>query len=407
MTASLGDLTQIPVSTNPTQGLPALGDVQVTLYNQDITNLVYVSYQAWFKAGAFNSIPIQPLTSITISAKRAIYVAATVAGVAPLMVLPEGSQANPSPAQIAAQINTLGLATAGNQVAGTAAINNPAYGPSTLARQITQETNIPDNIAATGVPLLNLKSATTLANAQAIAAGATFNCPAVLGINQPAYNLHVTATAGAGSTKGYYQVSVKWVDTASGYVVQFDQYVAWMSASTVPNTLTTVIYGPTDADQVQVSITNLDSIAMTVNTAFIIISSRANYSTDSIYQFWPAGGNMPGVPNFQIAASQPAPTQRIIFSLTRSLGAGVTTTPDYALPVYAGNVYVFFRGTGSNNWNVYMIDQFSGLVTIQAFNLSSGNNASALMILPRSPITLNIQNGGSVSGTLWLEIIGV
>ena len=394
MTATLGDLTQIPVTKVPTQGLPKLGDVSVTLYNQDLTNVVYISYQQWFAPGAGNCVPIQPLTSITISAKRAIYVAALVGGVLPLMVLPEGSQAQPSPAQIAAQINALGLAK-------DTSVNNPAFGPSTLAQQVTQQTVIPNNIATTGVPALNLKSTTQLASAQTITAGSTANLTAVTGINQPAYNLHITATSGASSTKPWYTVTIKWVDTASGNVVQVDVYTAFMSSTS--GALSTIIAGPTDADQIQVAVTNNDTVTMTVNLAFFVLSSRTNYTTDIIYQFW-TSGTQPPVATFQLGASISVPTSKVLFSVSRTLGIGLTTTPDYALPTYSGAVTVHFDGTASNNWDVIFTDQFTGAIMHRQTYTGPPAVGNITVQWPRTPITLRFINNGSVLGTLNCEV---
>lgn len=387
MAAALGDLTQIPVTQQPTQGLPRLGDVNVTLYNQDITNVVYISYQQWFKPGGGNSVPIQPLTSITISAKRAIYVAALVGGVASLMVLPEGSQAQPSPAQIATQINALGLMkdTTGQT------INTTAGGTTTAVN------GVPAGISTTGVPLLNLKSTQQIANALAITAGTTTALTAITGINQPAYNLHVTATAGAASTKPVYTVTLKWIDTLSGFTIQVDSFSSFMSGTS--NVMSIVIAGPTDADQLQVSITNNDTVTMTVNTAFFILSSRVNYNSDICYQFWTTAG-MPAVPTFQLGPAVPVPSEKILFSLSRTVGIGVTTTPLYALPVYSGPVFFHFDGGASNNWDIAFIEQTTGTVNLRQSITAAPPTVNIMCLFPRSPVGVQFTNNGSVLASM-------
>jgi hypothetical protein len=327
------------------------------------------------------------------------------------MLLPEGSQANPSPAQIAAQINALGLMkdTTGQNintnVTGVAkdASILPLAKDTTLAAQTSGGQTIAGNIAASGAPLLNLKSTSQPANALAIAAGVTTALTAVTGINQPAYNLHLTCTAGASSTKPWYTVTLKWVDTTSGFVVQVDAYTAFMSGTA--NVLSTVIAGPTDADQLQVSVTNNDTVGMTVNTAFIIVSSRL-YNMDYIYQFWTTAA-MPAIPTFQIGAAVQVPTQKILFSVNRAVGIGVTTSPDYAMPVYAGPVQVHFDGTGSNNWDIRFTDQLTGTFIHRQTYTGAPALGNVSSIFPRSPITCNITNNGSVSGTANLEVTAV
>jgi hypothetical protein len=413
-TTRLGDFTS--ETLNPKIPVPiwsGQNGVMLTLANQDLVNSVTIARRNNFVIGGSNAASIPPLGSITIDGSRTVWALAPT-GTADLLIFPGGGNWAPSPAQVAAQIQLLGLATASNQVAGTNAINNPGYGPvttanpgllSTLAQQVTQQTAIPNNIAATGVPLLNLKSATTLATSQSIAAGATFTAAAITGINQPAYNLHLTATTTGVPTKPWYTVTLKWIDTASGFTVQFDQFTAFMSS--VSAALSTVIYGPADADQLIVSVTNNDTVAMTLNTAYIIISSRSNYTDDRMYQFWPAGGNMPSIPTFQIAAAQPVPTQKIIFSVNRSVGVGVTTAPDYAMPVYQGLAFVLFSGTGSNSWDTVFTDQVTGTIIHRVTFTGAPALGNTQIILPRAPVTMHITNNGTVAGTANCEVTAI
>lgn len=406
----LGDFFSVQLGPKlPVPVVNAVPGQTVTLANQDLVNNVTISRNNNVAGGAV----IPPLGSVTVAMDKTIWGTAP-AGTLPLLVFPGGGNWAPSPAQVAAQINALGLAKDTTLQGTTSAVNAPAFGPAkdttvnlvntTLGApaQDSIRTAIPNNIAITGVPALNLKSATQAANAQSIAAGATFTPAAITGINQPAYNLHLTATAGASSTKPWYTVTVKWIDTASGFIVQFDQFTAFMSS--VSNALSTVIYGPADADQMQIAITNNDTVAMTLNTAYVIISSRTNYTADSFYQYFTSAA-MPAVPTFQIAASAPVPAQKIIFSLSRTVGVGVTTTPDYALPGYAGPVAIGFRGVSSNQWHMQITEQFTGTI-MYSFDFSAGNTLNALWQLPRAPCTLSVTNNGTVLGTINVEIVG-
>lgn len=378
-----------------------------TLANNDQTNQVFVSTNPGVKSTDSDAIPVQPLGTIPIDPTLTSYIVSAGPSVQ-CFLMPGGGTWAPSPAQVAAQINALGLmkdstGTAINGNVTGVAKDATVTGVSKDTTVSNLGTTIPANIGTTGAPGLNLKTTTTLATAQAIAAGATFTAAAITGINQMAYNLHLTGTAGGASTKPWYTVTVKWVDTASGLTVQFDQFTAFMSS--VANALTTVIYGPTDADQLVVSVTNNDTVGMTLNSAFVIISSRNNYTTDQMYQFF-TSGNMPTIPTFQIAASAPVPSQKIIFSLSRTVGVAVTTTPDYALPGYSGQVAIGFRGVASNQWNLTMTEQFTGTI-LYSFDIASANTLNALWILPRAPVTIKFTNNGSVLGTMNCEIVGV
>jgi hypothetical protein len=378
----LGDFFSIPLG--PKLAVPIINGISgqmVTLANQDLLNNVTISRNNTVAGGAI----IPPLGSVTVDMSKTIWGLAP-ANTLPLLVFPGGGNWAPSPAQVAAQINALGLAKETTQAAQTS-------GGLTIA----------GNIAAAGAPPINLKSTTQIANALAITAGTTTALTAVTGINQNAYNVHLTCTAGGASTKPWYTVTLKWIDTASGFTVQVDAYTAFMSSTS--NVLSTVISGPTDADQLQVSVTNNDTVTMTVNVGFVIISSRF-YNQDYIYQFWTTAA-MPAIPTFQIGAAVQVPTQKILFAVNRTVGVGVTTTPDYALPVYAGPVQVHFDGTGSNNWDIEFTDQLTATFNHRQTYTGAPALGNVQTIFPRSPITCHFTNNGAVAGTMSCEVTAV
>lgn len=129
------DFTQIPVGPNPIQVCPPLGKEEtVTLYNQDIANIVYVSRSISFALGSGVSIPIQPLTSAVLSASAALYAVAPP-NTAQLVIIPEANTLSPSPAQIAAQISLSGINSSAPkfvQTLGTFAAG-AAWGPINVA----------------------------------------------------------------------------------------------------------------------------------------------------------------------------------------------------------------------------------------------------------------------------------
>jgi hypothetical protein len=115
MTQPLGGFTQIPVGPVPVQICPPLGQGQsVTIYNQDVNNVVTIGTSPGITPDASNGVPLQPLTPGTFPASKALYGVAP-AGTASLVIIPEGGTLSPSPAQIAAQIAASGLATAALQ----------------------------------------------------------------------------------------------------------------------------------------------------------------------------------------------------------------------------------------------------------------------------------------------------
>jgi hypothetical protein len=92
----------------------------VLIYNADLTNVAYAGYSN--SIGVSTSTAIQPLTCVIMDGTRQIYGFCPTATVY-LNVTPGGSYQSPSPAQVAAQISALGLATAALQNTQNNSIN--------------------------------------------------------------------------------------------------------------------------------------------------------------------------------------------------------------------------------------------------------------------------------------------
>jgi hypothetical protein len=91
----LPQITQVPVTTQ--SGLawsaqPNSTDV-VTLWNQDLNNIVYVGFTNTVSANGPNTLPISPNMSFQLPAKNPIYVIGASNGIKPLVIIP--GSANP------------------------------------------------------------------------------------------------------------------------------------------------------------------------------------------------------------------------------------------------------------------------------------------------------------------------
>lgn len=382
-----------------------------TLANNDQVNPVWVGVSPGLKANDSGTVQVAPLGSIPVDPTLTSYVV-SAGPLVQCFLMPGGGTWAPSPAQVAAQINALGLmkdSTGGainTNVTGVSKDVTVSLVNTTLGApaQDSIRTAIPNNIAATGVPLLNLKNVLQNVAGTVITAGSTNTYTTITGITQPSFNLHITATSNAAATKPWFTVRLNWIDTSTGLVVQVDAFTSFMSNTS--NVLTTVISGPTDADSLQIQVTNNDTLSMTVNQLFVFMSSRPNYTTDFYYHFW-VGGSMPNIVGFQNGASDSFPTNRVIFDISRTLGIGLTTTPAYTLPSYAGNASITFSGTGSNQWTVVMTNVVTGTLFWQVVTGGSGILNPLPIILPRMPLKIAFTNNGSVSGTMNCEITAV
>jgi hypothetical protein len=365
-------MTQIPVTTHATQALPALGGGVVTLYNSDLTNVAYVSYSQWFAPGAPNSVPIQPLANATLDASKAIYVAGLVAGQGPLFVAPGGTQLQPSPAQVAAQIGALGLAT--------------------LSQQITQQTAIPNNMAVTGIPLLRLNSPIDSATNQPVAAGATAT-KGPYTMTQIGFYLWVAINVNASATVPFFIVTLNWTDASTGFQMNQDTFV-------LPGAATGqqfAIFGQVFSNQLTITFNNNDTLAGSYS--FQLISTSQVHSVE------------PTILCEQltklVVPGYPGPTQNIDAGLVFATQIGVNPGGNQSriVPVYTGEVLsiVTEQGVGSGNATYKM----TPAVTLYGFNsaevVDGTNTISGGVVpyqtrlkLPRTAMFTNYANAGSV-----------
>jgi len=93
----MANVLQIPVpSRNAALVWPARSDPSVNtilLINQDLNNVIYIGQQQSITAGGQNTIPVPPNGSISVDPASPWYVIGAVAGISPLVMVPNG-QAN-------------------------------------------------------------------------------------------------------------------------------------------------------------------------------------------------------------------------------------------------------------------------------------------------------------------------
>lgn len=395
MSTPLGDMTTIPVGLQPIQALPPLGDnSSVVIYNQDLTNVIYASYSRWFQPGAANSVPIQPLTFATLSARRAIYLGATTA-VLPAVVVPEGTQLQPSPAQIAAQISALGLAT--------------------LSEQINQNTSIPNNISTTGVPLLTQSTVLLNLGAQGIAASGSFQSSQIA-TNQIGYELLlVPAYPVTNGNNPFIYVVVGWWDSISGLLVDKQSFVTCVNSHTGINSLPTRIKGPSKADQVQITIYNQDTTQGIGCTIVLTANSRV-LSQD--YIDWPVDQSENGasiiIPGHTLAGTILPDTRTIAIASNTSLAA--SAQDGWLIPPHSGVAYlnILESGVAAGNiavsWQPLPSSIYSTPTPWLVNDVLGAGDPDKLnypqVIMPNAPTQLNIKNNGTVPANYVAMITG-
>lgn len=230
-------------------------------------------------------IPVPPLGSITLSSTREIWVSSPAT--AALLVLPGGSNWTPSPAQVAAQISALGLATASNQGTqiGQATTGNTNTG-NTVTNTGTTATNVANLTTGGnpgGIPHLRGTDNFGTATGQTIATGVNAILINGTAITKPGFEavfqLNIPAAAG---TVPFAILQVLWQDSATGLQVGSKQYVL-TSGNGPANVLTYYLSGPCRGNQIVLKLRNQDP-AQTLTVTWAFNQTSHTYLVDRLLQ---------------------------------------------------------------------------------------------------------------------------
>jgi hypothetical protein len=259
-------------------------------------------------------------------------------------------------------------------------------------------------IAATGVPLLTGKALVFNPGIQVIAAGGQY-VPGTKTFTQPGFEIFTGAFSNAASATPYVSLELAWTDSSSGVIIMRDTYI--IAGGSVVSSWLTLINGPTAADTVFITATNLDG-AHSVNLVLIVLQNSRVYDHDVM--IWDntgnAGNSIPGV----TLANLPNDNS----SLGNVSGA--------ALP--ANSTVSFLCGPGYGDWITLSLALgtvafASVIVTVFCVPTSFyGATAYALRQIPagmsdswqfrgsRCPLLVSVTNTSGVAGTVSFNMIG-
>ena len=280
---------------------------QFNVYNGDIENVLYVSQSK--SPQLTNSLPVEPLTNATVGGGNngAWYASAASGQTVAQVVVSGSSQISPSPAQIAAQIAALGLATAtnqGTQITEASSTNGYLGSSSSGALVGTAGNTVGEEVAALiatgsasgtpgGVPLLgNPVTQSSASMPSTIAASGTLTVVSNLNLEGfLSWDLHMTAECNAASLNPFVTLNIQWL-SASGGTVMWDEI--WTVAADETATNQTIGGGPVRAGFLTMVITNLDSVnSLTIETFVLQASSRPYADPDTNLITQNAGGVNP------------------------------------------------------------------------------------------------------------------
>jgi hypothetical protein len=362
------------------------GAGSLLLMNNDIVNTVNVG-----TAENALIVPIGPLGALSVDPTENWYVIGTAVGTAPLIVAPGGTTWTPSPAQVAASISALGLATSAQQTTQTAVISSTP--DSTAALIATGNTNG----APGGVPLLRFTNQLGMANGATIAGAATATLFTGVPINQTSYEGSFTLNLPAGAGTGpFATLTFNWFDAATNDII--DSEVQILTSGNGPtHALTYYVSGPTRGNQISVTLTNADPTQV-LTYSYIMNQTSHVYTRDRCLQNAYAT-------TAPITFQNPngVPTPGILFEVAAAVGNVGTITR--LLCVWNGKMWITIdNGAQAEGVFVKLTDAsglLSGSTTSEPFAMvvAAGLRAMQEFVMPNGPMLLSITNQGATSIT--------
>lgn len=356
------------------------GDGPVLIVNRDLTNSALIGWDS--SVNPTESTLLDPLGSQAFDGKQDLYITA-VTGQPQIQVIPGGTQWAPSPAQVAAQINTLGLMkdTTGQT------INTTAGGTTTAVN------GVPLGISNTGVPLLNKANNLLNSGAIGIGSGGGTHVFGPVSVTQIGYEFFINVLdSAAGNTNPFVQIDMSWTDSATGQVVAQER---WTLASGVSSGSGQPYFGtgPSKGDTLTITATNNGTTQVTVQVA--LNQHSRIYQRDDWRNITPSGG----VNGFTNPNGDPAGSILAAFSFN----INAATTATRLIPLYAGLVTWSINPTTASTFqmSIHTQDQSGGLANSSIFfdGVTSTGGDKGMLTLPRSVCTLQINNNGGANAT--------
>jgi len=302
------------------------------LVNPDIVNNIFIGNDPGSQI-----IAVPALGSVTLDASKHDIWVSTNGGnfTVNAYLMPNGSNWVPSPAQVAAQINALGLAKESTQLTGN---TNIAQVNTTLGTppQKTDVNQVNTTLGVTpqrsdvqglttggtpgGIPVLRGTDNLGNATAQALTANTTATLLNAIAITKPSFEAAFSLSMPAGvGTVPFAAILVTWTDSNTGLTVGQKLYEI-ASGNGSGNTIPVYLSGPCRGNQITLQIRPQDPAqAMTLTWAFNQTSHV--YSIDRLIQPSYAG-------TAPITYSNPAgePRKGLLASVSAAIGPNANTS---------------------------------------------------------------------------------
>jgi hypothetical protein len=387
------------------------------IVNLDLVNSAMVGGYGVNQNDPTNFATIPPLGSIQYDGTEDIYGNAFAGQNVEVQILPGIKNWTPSPAEVAAQIAALGLATeATQQIVKTntgdtvSTLGTPAQDPTVtglntgIPTQMLQAgVGVTNELAALiatgsaagnpgGVPLLAKSTVFSNPGNQTFTSGLLRQYGAPSPFPQISYEIFLSLTSNASETNPQFVVELDWFNSTSGQTVSVERWLLCGGAG-VANVY--VGTGRAKGDQLQINITNNGTLSSGTCRVVILQSSRVYIKDDFRSTVF---NGIPGVPNAGWDASanvimETAPTVAASAQVQRSLS------------MYAGTVRLAaFTQTGTASIFIGTQDLTFTNNTVFQGSVPANGFSNQQFDLPRKQCILIITNTGSSSQQIGVAI---
>lgn len=239
-----------------------------------------------------------------------------------------------------------------------------------------------------GVPLLTFEN--VLLNQTVTVAAGSSNTFSPVAVPQIAYNALVQLKENVSGTTPLADIAFSWQDAVSLLQVRSDTYQTWIGAPSASHSV--YGFGPSRANQLVVTIKNLDSQAITASV--LIISESRIYP----YDIWRSVRALPVISGQ--TGVQCRPESNILAYNVSNIGAGVTDV--FALPMWIGACNLFVAtGSGVADCTAKLqyldTNQIGSTFTVFDQNTSASGLLQAESFLPRNACLLSLKNGNAAA----------
>jgi hypothetical protein len=259
-----------------------------------------------------------------------------------------------------------------------------------------------DAIATTGAPLLTLATLVDSQTGKVITAGNVFPGPGKP-ISQIGYEIQVQVTANSASTVPYAVVALTWVDSGTGITVGSDTWTVPGSSNATP--FMVLGKGPSKADKVSVTVTNLDP-ANSITISYVLIQNSRVYPKDD-WRWYNNNNRLTAVP----AATLPTlPPDESVLGLVDNVTILASSQDTFLFGMYNGPVTVSYElSSGSAASLMFRVrpqpdSAYSGHNILGAF---SNPSPSFQVAGPRAPLRVVVANSATTTITLSFALTAV